>query len=151
MSTATLLANQLHIIGETKYKEFQIINNFWKQQHDFIQQWEAAHKKMNEVFTKEAQIIETTFYSNYAGFLPTEGETIITAISYIGNIAQLLCTRTTTLFRSVLDNLDVKFKAIEKEFKSVGYNSRLKQKDVVNETIIIICHFIICNIICCQI
>ena len=70
-SAEILLANQLHLIGETKYKEFQIINNFWKQQHAFIKEWESTFKKMNELFTKEAHIIEFWTISDFVfEFLP---------------------------------------------------------------------------------
>ena len=142
MSNAdTLLRNQLHIIGETKYKEFQVINNFWKQQHEFIKDWQNAYKQMNDVFTKEAQIIESTFYSKSAGFIPEDGETIMTSLSYIGNITQLLCNRVVRLFNGVLDSLDMKFKDIEEAFKSAGYTDKKgKQKDVVNETIVASLH-----------
>ena len=140
MTAETLLANQLHIIGETKYKEFQIINNFWKQQHSFIKEWENCFNKMNELFTKEAHIIESTFYSNSCGFIPKDGETIITSISYIGNITQLLCRKATSIFQEVLTSFDTKFKAIEKEFKSAGFTTKSHQKDVVNETIVTSLH-----------
>ena len=54
MSNAdTLLRNQLHIIGETKYKEFKVINNFWKQQH------------FNTKFGEKSSGIRLKIYTNF--------------------------------------------------------------------------------------
>ena len=43
-------------------------------------------------------------------FMPEDGETIMTSLSYIGNLIQLLCNRVVRLFNGVLDSLDMKFK-----------------------------------------
>ncbi|GAB1227756.1 hypothetical protein ENUP19_0354G0013, partial [Entamoeba nuttalli] len=163
MANQSLLDNQLHIIGETKFKEFNVINNFWMKQHDFIKEWNEVYHTMNKVLRKETDLIEATFYSNSVGFVPEDGEVIISALSYINNSTQMFASHVSELFSGVLDSLDIKFKEIEKEFKSAGYSQKClfyykiyifvykirgvkylyvlaKQGDIVNEKIITLYH-----------
>ncbi|BFU18809.1 RhoGAP domain containing protein [Entamoeba histolytica HM-1:IMSS-B] len=140
MANQSLLDNQLHIIGETKFKEFSVINNFWTKQHDFIKEWNEVYNTMNKVLRKETDLIEATFYNNSVGFVPEDGEVIISALSYINNSTQMFASHVSELFSGVLDSLDMKFKEIEKEFKSAGYSQKSKQGDIVNEKIITLYH-----------
>ncbi|EDR27263.1 hypothetical protein EDI_344690 [Entamoeba dispar SAW760] len=140
MANQSLLDNQLHIIGETKFKEFSVINNFWNKQHEFIKEWNEVYSTMNTILRKETDLIEATFYNNSVGFVPEDGEVIISALSYINNSTQMFASHVSELFSSVLDSLDMKFQEIENEFKSAGYSQKSKQGDIVNEKIITLYH-----------
>ncbi|ELP84632.1 T-cell activation Rho GTPase activating protein, putative [Entamoeba invadens IP1] len=139
MSTERIISNQLIAIGESKYKEFTVLNNFWTKQHVFIKEWSSTLERMNSLLQNEIQLIESTFYNNTIGFCPDDGEVIISALSYINNTISIFANESKENFTKVLDSLDVKFNEIESEFKSAGYSEKSKGEEA-NEKIVTLWH-----------
>ncbi|KAL7720628.1 RhoGAP domain containing protein [Entamoeba marina] len=131
--------NHLHIIGETKFNEFKTINKFWSLQHAFVKDWANVFNSLHVLLQKEINLVESTFHNNTAGFRSSDGEVIISALSYISNTTQVFSMNTQDTFSKVMENLDSKLQTTRQAFKSAGYDLDGKQskgKEVATESIV---------------